>query len=150
VPAAPDNDLSAELVLRAGGWPARYARVLLIERDGDNGLVLVDGNGDGAELEVEYWHHEANAGWRGGSSSGHGPLESVTSAESWDAGDFACALGRASPAAVITIRYCGAAYTRRANEFGLWGFIHDSDSRRPGELPAVTIGPPDARRNPGD
>lgn len=41
--------LSEDVIIRLGGWDSRFACVLLIERSGVHALVLVDGNGDGAE-----------------------------------------------------------------------------------------------------
>ncbi len=67
-------ELSAEAIIRTSGWHPGYARVLLIEQAGDFAVVLVDGNGDGAELELEYWQRDADGLWRGGSSSGYGSL----------------------------------------------------------------------------
>ena len=131
------RDLSADAIIRVGGWHPSYARVLLIEHDEDDALVLVDGNGDGAELELEYWHCDVD-GWSGGSTGGHGPLEFVASSESWDAGEFVVALGRVAPATEVTVEYGGRTYRRTANDFGVWGLIHPADSARPGELPEVT------------
>ena len=68
------RELSADAIISAGGWHPRYARVLLIERDDDAAMMLVDGNGDGAELELEYWHRDVDGAWHGGSCGGHGPL----------------------------------------------------------------------------
>ena len=130
--------LSEDAIIRVGGWHPRYARVLLIEHDDDDAVVLVDGNGDGAELELEYWHRDSDGAWCGGSSSGHGSLDSVPSAQSWDAGPFVAALGRVAPATEVTVEYGGHAYHRTANEFGIWGLIHAADSARPGDLPEVT------------
>ena len=127
--------LSEDAIIRVGGWHPRYARVLLIEHDDDDALVLVDGNGDGAELELEYWHRDIDGAWWGGSSSGHGSLDFVSSSESWDAGDFVAAVGRVAPATEVTVEYGGRAYRRKANGFGIWGFIHAADSARPGDLP---------------
>jgi hypothetical protein len=129
---------SAETIIHTGGWHPRYARVLLVEHDGDHAIVLVDGNGDGAELELEYWYRDEGAGWQGGSTSGHGALSRYMPAQGWDAGDFVAALGRTDPGAEIDVRYGGAIYRRRANEFGLWGFVHAADSGRAGEVPTVT------------
>jgi hypothetical protein len=134
------GELSAVEIILAGGWNAKYARMPLAEQDGDLGLVLIDGNGDGAELELEYWLRDADGLWRGGSTSGHGQLDDLPSAQSWDAGDFVAALGRVRPSAEVSVEYGGRVYRRRGNEFGTWGFIHRADSARPGELPAVTIG----------
>ncbi len=136
------RDLSADAIIRVGGWHPGYARVLLIEHDEDDALVLVDGNGDGAELELEYWHRDTDDGWSGGSTGGHGPLDFLPSSESWDAGEFVVALGRAAPATEVTVEYGGRAYVRTANEFGVWGLVHAADSARPGELPEVTASRP--------
>jgi hypothetical protein len=130
--------LSADAIITAGGWHPRYARVLLIEQDDDDALVLVDGNGDGAELELEYWHRDIDGTWSGGSSGGHGPLEFMSSSESWDAGDFVVALGRVAPAAEVTANYGGQVDQRTASESGIWGLIHAADPARSGELPEVT------------
>jgi hypothetical protein len=135
---AADGSLLAELVIRAGGWHPDYARVLLIEPGGAFALVLVDGNGDGAELELEYWYRDAGGIWEGGSSSGHGALDWLPAASTWSTGDFVCALGRAETPSVVSIGYGGTTYSRQANEFGLWGFVHDADSSRPDDLPTVT------------
>jgi hypothetical protein len=132
------RNLSADAIIRVGGWHPRYARVLLIEHDGDDGVVLVDGNGDGAELELEYWHCDVDGTWSGGSTSGHGPLDFMSSSESWDAGEFVVALGRVAPSTQVTVEYGGRTYYRTANEFGVWGLIHAADSAHPGELPEVT------------
>ena len=130
--------LVAELVIGSGGWHPDYARVLLIEQSGDFALVLVDGNGDGAELELEHWDRNADGVWEGGSTSGHGALDWLPSADAWSTGDVVCALGRAEPLSVVSIEYGGATHSRQANELGLWGFLHDADSPRPDDLPAVT------------
>jgi hypothetical protein len=139
---APTNEgidvLSEDVIIRTGGWHPRYARVLLIEHDDKDAVVLVDGNGDGAELELEYWHREIDGTWRGGSSGGHGPLDLLSSSESWDAGEFVAALGRVAPGTHVTVAYGGRGYHRTANEFGLWGLIHAADSARADELPEVT------------
>ena len=131
------RELSADAVIRVGGWHPRYARVLLIEHDEDDALVLVDGNGDGAELELEYWHRDIDGTWSGGSTSGYGPLDFMPSGRRWDAGEFVVALGRMAPATEVTLEYGGQTYHRTANEFGVWGLIHAADSARPGELPEM-------------
>jgi hypothetical protein len=133
------GELSAADIVRAGGWHAKYARVPLIEHDGDLALVLIDGNGDGAELELEYWQRDADGRWRGGSTSGHGQLDRLPFEQTWDAGLFVAALGRVRPEVGVVIEYGGRFYRRRGNEFGIWGFIHPADSARPGELPGMTI-----------
>ena len=137
------SELTADALIVAGGWNTAYARVLLIEHDDHDAVILIDGNGDGAELELEYWQREADGIWHGGSTSGHGSLDDLPAAQSWHAGPFVAAVGRADPLAEVGVAYGGQVYRRRANEFGIWGFVHTADSADPGELPAVTaLGPP--------
>jgi hypothetical protein len=136
------RELSADAVIDTGGWPPRYARVLLIEHDEQDAVILVDGNGDGAELELEYWRRGDDGLWHGGSTSGHGPLASLPESQTWNAGDFVAAVGRARPFTEVSVEYGGRRYRRRANEFGTWGFVHASDSPNTGELPAVVIESP--------
>lgn len=131
------RELSAGAIIRVGGWHPRYARVLLIEDDGADALVVIDGNGDGAELELEYWQRDSDGLWRGGATSGHGSLDEMASVESWDAGELVAAVGRVTPGAEVSLEYGGHAYFRQAAESGVWGFIHTSDSARPGDLPTV-------------
>lgn len=90
------RELSEDAIIRLGGWHPRYARVLLAEHDDQHALVLVDGNGDDSELELEYWHRDDDGRWQPGSSSGHGSLAIMQAAQSWDAGDFVAALGQAA------------------------------------------------------
>lgn len=65
--------LPPEEVIARGRWDPRCARVLAIADDEDYGFALVDGNGDGAELEAEAWIWEGGT-WTGAGSSGAGPL----------------------------------------------------------------------------
>ncbi len=137
------GELTAHALIAAGGWSPAYARVLLIEHDGHDAVILIDGNGDGAELELEYWQREADGIWHGGSTSGHGALDDLPAAQSWHAELFVGAVGRADPAAEVGVEYGGQVYRRRANEFGIWGFVHAPDSTDPREVPTVTaIAPP--------
>jgi hypothetical protein len=132
------RELTAAAIIRAGGWHPRYARVLLIEHDEQDAVVLVDGNGDGAELELEYWHRGDTGRWHGGASSGHGPLAYLPDFQAWNAINFVAALGRARPGAEVSIEYGGKVFRRQATEFGTWGFVHAADSPRGDELPTLT------------
>jgi hypothetical protein len=144
IPAAgPGMALTAQLVISAGGWHPRHARVLLIEVDAGAGqgagfgLVLVDGNGDGAELELEYWERGRAGLWRGGSSSGQGPLDGLGAIRGCSAGPFACAYGRVAPWQAVQVSYAGHTYDRVASGLGVWGFIHAPGSADPGDVPVL-------------
>jgi hypothetical protein len=110
--------LTDALVLESGGWHSAYARVLLTVADENVGFVLVDGNGDGAELEMEYWCRGDN-GWEAGSSTGEGPLDDLET-KRWDAGDMVCAVGRGVPGESMLLRYDEADCECPVNQFGLW------------------------------
>lgn len=133
------RELSADAVIRIGGWHPRYARVLLIEHDDHGGVVLVDGNGDGAELELEYWRRSGDGLWGCLASSGHGPLAFLPTFQTWNAVDYVTAIGRARPKTEVIVEYGGRLHRRRANEFGIWAFVHAADSPDAGELPAVVM-----------
>lgn len=131
------RELTAEAIIEGGGWHPRYARVLLIEHDEQDAVILIDGNGDGAELELEYWHHGEDGLWHGGSTSGYGPLTGLPTIQTWNAGSFVAAVGRTRPNTEVVVHYGGRVYRRRATEFGTWGFVHTADSPDTGELPAL-------------
>lgn len=141
-------DLSAAALIGVGGWNPAYARVLLIEHDDQDAVVLVDGNGDGAELELEYWHRDGDigavgpdgeraVGWRGGATSGHGSLDTLPTQQGWNAGAFVAALGRVAPGQGVGVAYGGQVHRRAASALGVWGFLHRADSPEAGELPVV-------------
>lgn len=129
--------LAPEVVLSEGGWNRNFARVLLIEEHDGQAVVLVDGNGDGAELELEYWSREGDDGWVSGASSGYSGLGSLGPAETWTTGTHVVALGKVAPGAEVRVSYAGITYSRRADESGIWGFIELADPESPQELPTV-------------
>ena len=99
--------LTEEDVLPHGGWHPRYARVIAVTSDGDYGFALVDGNGDGRELEAEIWTWQDGT-WTGGSSSGAGPLQDVGPAQTGGQIGPACfAYGSAPGRQTITIAFDG-------------------------------------------
>jgi hypothetical protein len=129
--------LSPELVLGEGGWNRNFARVLLIEEQDGQAVVLVDGNGDGAELELEYWSREGARGWACMSSSGYSGLGSLGRAETWATGTHVVALGKIQPGAGVRLSYAGRTYSRQANNVGIWGFLAPADPESPEKLPVV-------------
>lgn len=132
---ADPTNLTGDLVISTGGWHPAYARVILIVADEDVAFVLVDGNGDGSELEMEYWHKDADD-WIGGQSSGYGALDSLSTV-TWDAGPMVCAIGRGAPGEAVLIRYDDSTYECQVNHFGIWGFVRKTDDWFTGRLPEV-------------
>jgi hypothetical protein len=123
MPPVPDPmDLTDDLIVLSGGWNPQYARVVMTAVDDDVAIVLVDGNGDGAELEMEYWEKGAD-GWVGGSASGYGPLGGMRWTNRWDAGQMVCAVGEGVPGESVRLRYDGEVCECTVNQFGLWGFV---------------------------
>jgi hypothetical protein len=114
-------DLSPAELLRAGGWHLKYARLLRVERDGDVALALVDGNGNGAEIEVEAWHRGVD-GWSCGVSGGFGPLDGTGSSAGASAG-MVWAAGHAEPGTVVAVVYRNELHDVAVDEYGLWLFV---------------------------
>ena len=113
------DELTEELIIASGGWHPRYARVLLIQQIGDQAIVLVDGNGDGAEVESERWSRTSQ-GWVGGSSSGIGPFgQRPLWTWGW-AGSTAFAVGCAAPGMTVTVKWRDQVREATANERGIW------------------------------
>jgi hypothetical protein len=115
--------LTGQHVLARGGWHPRYARVLAVTSDGDYGLAVVDGNGDGAELEAETWVWE-NGTWASAGSSGAGPLGELGSAHaSGQIGEARFAYGSAPGRRSIAIEFDGHRYETPVGSHGAWAFI---------------------------
>lgn len=129
--------LSEEVVVSRGGWNQNFARVLLIEEHDGQAIALVDGNGDGAELELEYWARKGAGAWVCASSSGFSGLGALGRAETWTTGAYVIALGKVAPGADVRLFYSGNTYSCHANEFGIWGFIAPADPESPEALPIV-------------
>jgi hypothetical protein len=124
--------LSPGEVLASGGWHPRYARVLAAVSDGDYGFALVDGNGDGAELEEEFWCWE-DGRWRGGSSSGGGPLGQLPPlVTGGQIGHAHVAFGRAPGRESVTVRFEQRRYVIPVSPLGIWCFIKEAAGPRPG------------------
>lgn len=127
---------SADVIAR-GGWHPGYTRVLAAASDGDYGFALVDGNGDGAELEAEMWIWDAGQ-WQPGTSSGAGPLDHVGPVQTGGQIDDAYfAYGRAHGREVVTISFDHREYEARVSQLGIWVFI--KITANPGGTAAPTL-----------
>ena len=128
-------------MLASGGWHPRYVRVLVTASDGDYGFALVDGNGDGAELEEEQWLWDDAAGgdgrWEGGSSSGAGPLGHLPSLVTGGGiGQAYIAYGRVPGRESVTVEFEQRRHEMPVSQLGVWGFIREAAGPDPG-LPAL-------------
>ena len=135
----PDHPaLTAQDVLAHGGWHPRYARVLAVASDGDYGFALIDGNGDGAELEAETWLWDGNT-WTGAGSSGAGPLTTLGPLRSADHAGSACyAFGSAPGHHSITIILDDHHYHLPVSQHGVWAFVKIRTDPHSRELPSLT------------
>jgi hypothetical protein len=115
--------LTEEDVLARGGWHPRYARVLAVVSDGDYAFALVDGNGDGAELEAEAWLWDSGT-WEAGTSSGAGPLGTLGREQTggW-AGPACFAFGRVPGRESVTVECDGELHQVPVGREGIWAFI---------------------------
>ena len=124
-------------------WPtaagiSRYARVLAVASDGDYGFALVDGNGDGAELEAETWIWEDGT-WTGAGSSGAGPLSTLRPLQAADHADDACyAFGSAPGHRSITISLDGHPYHVPVSQHAVWAFVKIRTNPHSRGLPSLT------------
>jgi hypothetical protein len=115
--------LRAADVVAQGGWHRGYVRVLAVASDGDYGFALVDGNGDGAELEAEAWLWYSGQ-WAPGSSSGAGPLDYVGPVQTGgEVGEACYAYGRAPGRQVITVSFEHRRYEVPVGQHGVWAFV---------------------------
>jgi len=115
--------LTEQEVLAHGGWHPRYARVLAVASDDGYGFAVVDGNGDGAELEAETWVWD-NGRWTSAGSSGTGPLGQLGQVETGGQIDDAYyAYGRAPGRQSITIEFDGHRHRIPVSSHGAWAFI---------------------------
>jgi hypothetical protein len=123
------SPLTAEEVIAGGGWHPRYARVIALASDDGYGFALVDGNGDGGELEAEAWTRWDGT-WGCGFSSGAGPLDGVgpirASGEIDETAWFA--YGSAPGRDTVTIAFDGGLHVVPVGQHGVWAFI----AARPG------------------
>jgi hypothetical protein len=119
-------------VLASGGWHPDYARVLIAVSDRDCGFALVDGNGDGAELEEELWRWE-DGHWEGGSSSGAGPLGYLPPlVAGGHLGQAYFAYGHVLGRDSVTVEFEQRQYEVPVSPLGVWGFIKEAADPRPG------------------
>jgi hypothetical protein len=122
-------------VLAGGGWHPRYVRVLAVASDGDYGVAVVDGNGDGAELEEEAWLWDEGR-WTPGSSSGAGPLGTLGAIQTGgQVGEGSYAFGRAPGRPSVTISFGGQTFEVPVGPHGVWAFI------KAGAGPAPSLAP---------
>jgi hypothetical protein len=128
------SDLTDELVVETGGWNERYAQVVLIVVDGDVAVVLVDGNGDGVELELEAWHR-GDGGWEGDASSGS--RGGGTLGSTWSGGAQWCMAGKSVPGGIAVVRFRDEDYQCEANRLGFWGFVQETNDLESDQRPIV-------------
>ena len=124
--------LTGDWVIQKGGWSPHYARVRLIVQDNDVAMAFVDGNGDGAEYEIEAWSRE-EAGWQEHASSG-GPGGGIVGS-ALKVGAIWCVAGIAAPGSIVHIRWQGTSYECRANQHGFWGWVRRVEDLN--ERPAI-------------
>ena len=126
---APRSPLTAEEVIADGGRHPRYARVIALASDDGYGFALVDGNGDGSELEAEAWTGRDGT-WGCGFSSGAGPLDGIGPIRTGGQVDETAwfAYGSAPSRDTVTIAFDGGLHVIPVGEHGVWAFI----AARPG------------------
>jgi hypothetical protein len=130
-------------ILDGGGWDARYARVLRRAVHRRSALVVVDSNGDGAELEAEAWQYESGR-WEPGHSTGIGALCTTGSESSGRSGWVVWAAGWLEPGTIVTARYRHANHRVVVGATGLWTWVQDDGDRAADtdDWPEIATQPP--------
>jgi len=132
------SPLTAAEVIAKGGWHPRYARVISLASDDGYGFALVDGNGDGSEVEAESWIWRDGA-WHGSATSGAGELDGVgpirTGGQIGENAWFA--YGSAPGRGTVTIAFDGKLHLVPVGEHGVWAFIAVRPSRTGRDAPAL-------------
>lgn len=133
------SDLTEAVVIADGGWHARYARVLLIQQFEDEAVVLVDGNGDGGEIEDERWYRDGGR-WYPGPSGGMGPLE-LRPIWTWgEATGSGFVIGYDPESkGPVTVEWLGRRTTAAPDTIGLWIAVFpnfEPPSERSPDVPA--------------
>jgi hypothetical protein len=63
------SDLDERTVIEGGGWDGRFAVVRAVKTLGDRAAAVIDANGDGADINLEYFKR-VDGQWQLGSSGG--------------------------------------------------------------------------------
>jgi hypothetical protein len=116
--------LTDEALIMAGGWHPRYARVLLIQYIDAEALALVDGNGNGAEVECEQWSWTSE-GWVERSSNGIGPLDGRAPWTWGELADIGFVVGCAEPGTTVMVKWGTETQEAIANDNGVWVGLFD-------------------------
>ena len=114
--------------LRLGGWDPRYAVVLASAARDGVAAVLVDTNGDGADVDLDQYEQGADGDWVGVCSGNCGETGAFAT------GFMAVAWGRADPRTVVDVELHAVSYAIGASDQGWWMFVAPDHS---GEVPRV-------------
>ena len=83
-------------------------------------IVLVDGNGDGSEVEREQWYL-TEGGWVPGSSGGMGSFDRRALWTWGTTGGTGYVIGCAEPGQSVAVEWMDAEQRATANDVGIWG-----------------------------
>lgn len=53
---------TSDLAIRLGGWSREHARVIKLEVGDDVACAVIDANGDGSHIDID-WYAYGDAGW---------------------------------------------------------------------------------------
>jgi hypothetical protein len=116
--------LDVDTALRLGGWHPRYAKVMKLQTRGDVAFASIDSNGDGREVEEEYFVRD-DEWWIIGTSS-------------WGTGsDGSHAHGYAPGAHSVVVVYAGESHSVPVDEDGEWWFVGRVPAGWEGRMPPM-------------
>ena len=108
--------LDENTAVAAGGWDARWAKVLAVATHEDVGAAIIDTNGDGGDVDLD-WYERIDGEWQPGCSgniSDTGSSESPTGSAQW---------GRGAPGLETQIQHRGSPRTVSVADTGWWLFV---------------------------
>jgi hypothetical protein len=123
------EDLTHDAALLAGGWDPRYAHVVAISQRGDVAGVLVDSNGDGADVDLDEYRRVPDGMWQEGISG------SVSDSSAGWSPDMVWICGTEPAGTEVAVRYRDVEELVMVGQSGWWLFVAPTDPRAPDALP---------------
>ena len=127
------RSLDAKSAIEAGNWDHRYALTLAIQTEDDIAAALIDTNGDGGAIDLDFYVQGSDGSWQGaisGSAGEEGAEWTDRIVATW---------GQAAPGQDLTVDYIGVRHTVIANAAGWWLFI--APTSEPEALPRLVERP---------
>ena len=111
------NSLDMNSAVEIGGWDPRYAVPLAVQTGETVAAALIDTNGDGSAIDLDYYIRGADGSWTpymSGSAQQSGSEWTDQGVAAW---------GRGAPHGQVVVEYMGVAHSVSASADGWWLFL---------------------------